>query len=140
MSRVVIEFPETVVFVTQIDIHSSYINRGNHVGNSSYVDLCNEVSLRFFASKQVTEYLVGEQVLLNTEFSVQLKSEAKFADRLKVELAVNNFHRCGCDFLFRFSQLDNGRSVALARFSFLTFDYELGQVTDAATGFADFFV
>lgn len=140
MSRIVIDFPKTLVFVTEIDIHSSYINRGNHVGNSRYVDLCNETSLRFFASKNVTEYLVGEQVLLNSEFSVQLKSEAKFSDRLKVELAVNNFHRCGCDFLFRFSQISSGKDVALARFSFLTFDYKLSRVTDAAAGFADFFV
>ena len=139
MSRVSIDFPESCIFSTEIKVHATYINRGNHVGNSSYVQLCNETSLQFFSSRNVPEYCVGEQVLLNTDFSVQLKAQARYADVLTVDLGVDNFHRCGCDFIFRFLQRDSGALVALAAFSFLTFDYQQGKVVSAADDFHAFF-
>jgi 4-hydroxybenzoyl-CoA thioesterase len=139
MPKIEIDFPDNTIFSTEITIHNTYINRGNHVGNSAYVDLCNEICLQFFAGRSVPEYTIGEQILLNTAFSVQLKSEAKFSDILKVDLAVDNFHRCGCDFVFRLSQARSGIPVALATFSFLTFDFQLGKVEDAAHNFSDFF-
>lgn len=144
MSRLNIKFPERCVFETQIHIDQVYINRGNHVGNGQYVELCNEATLRFFHHRGVTEYTVGEQLLLNTEFAVQLKSEARCFDVLNVELAVDNFHRCGCDFIFRFSQYQPGddqqsRVVALAKFSFLCFDYQQAKVVDAGPLFKPFF-
>lgn len=144
MSRIAIDFPEAVIFETQLHIDQIYINRGGHVGNGQYVELCNETSLRFFNSRGVREYTVGDQVLLNTEFAVQLKSEARCFDVLKAELAVGNFHRCGCDFIFRFSQHKpaddtHGRVVALAKFSFLCFDYQYSKVSDAGPLFKPFF-
>ena len=139
MSRVSITFPQRAVFSTEIAVHSTYINRGNHVGNSGYVELCNEVSLQFFRSRGAPEYSVGEQVLLNTEFAVQLKAQAGFADVLRVDLGVDNFHRCGCSFIFRFSQSTSGALVALAKFSFLTFDYQEGRVVSVADNFQNFF-
>ena len=88
--------------------------------------------------------MVGDQLLLNTELAVQLKSEARCFDVLVAELAVDNFHRCGCDFVFRFSQHmtgseEQGRLVALAKFSFLCFDYQQGKVADAGPLFKSFF-
>lgn len=144
MSRVVIDFPEQVLFETQIHIDQVYINRGNHVGNGQYIELCNETSLRFFNSKGVAEYTVGDQVLLNTEFAVQLKAEAHCFDVLTAELAVTNFHRCGCDFVFRLSQYkpeadQHGQVVAMAKFSFLCFDYQQGKVVDSSPAFQSFF-
>ena len=34
MSRVIIEFPESAIFETQLHIDQVYINRGNHGGNA----------------------------------------------------------------------------------------------------------
>ena len=65
--------------------------------------------------------------------------EAKYADTLLIELGVTNFHRCGCDFIFRITQAETRVLVALAKFSFLSFDYQLGKVVDAADGFKEFF-
>lgn len=139
MERIKVEFPETVVFTTAIDIHGVYINRGNHVGNSSYVELCNETAQRFFIAREVPEYTVGQQTLLNVGYAVQVKSEAKYGDTLRAELAVSNFHGKGCDFFYRFSQGHSGALVALARFSYLSFNYQAGQVEAAAEGFEAFF-
>mgnify|MGYP003681748971 CR=1 FL=1 len=139
MSKLEINFPENILFSTDITVHDSYINRGNHVGNSRYVDLCNETNLRFFRSRNTSEYMIGEQALLNTGFSVQLRSEAKYADILTISLAVNNFHRCGCDFIFKIVNKNSQYLVAMARLSFLTFDFQQGKVVDAAASFKSFF-
>lgn len=139
MPRQTIDFPDKSVFITPVTVHNSYINRGDHVGNSSYVELCNEASLRFFRNREVPEYTVGKQVLLNTEFSVKLVSEARHGDELNIEIGVDNFHQYGCDFIYRISQQQNATVVALARFSFLCFDYKQKKVVPAASGFAEFF-
>ena len=144
MTRLMIKFSPPCIFETQIHVDQVYINRGDHVGNGQYVELCNEASLRFFNHKGVAPYTIGEQVLLNTEFSVQLKSEARCFDVLTAELAVDNYHRCGFDFLFRLSQHcpsgdKHGQVVALAKFSFLCFDYQQHKVVDASPLLKPFF-
>ncbi|WP_101758822.1 thioesterase family protein [Oceanicoccus sp. KOV_DT_Chl] len=139
MPKIDITFPAQVLFSTDITVHDSYINRGNHVGNSRYVDLCNEATLRFFRSRNTAEYTIANQVLLNSGFSVQLKTEAKYADVLTVELGVDNFHRCGCDFIYKIENKNSDRVIALASLSFLSFDYQLGKVVDASAAFRDFF-
>lgn len=139
MERIQVEFPDAVVFTTQIDIHGIYINRGNHVGNSAYVELCNETAQRFFIARGVPEYTVGSQTLLNVGYAMQVVSEAKYGDSLRAELAVSNFHDKGCDFFYRFSQGDSGTPVALARFSYLSFNYQAGRVEAADEGFEAFF-
>ena len=144
MSRVSIEFPEQTIFATQIVINQTHINLGNHVGNSQYVELCNEASLRFFEDRGVAQYTVGEQMLLNNEFAVQIKSETRCSDRLNIELSVDNFHRFGCDFIFRLSQYKpseekHGQVVALAKFSFLCFDYQQAKIVQAGPLFNSFF-
>lgn len=140
MSRLLIPSPDAVVFTADIIVGEAYINAGNHVGNESYVTMLNEVAEGFFKRRGVHPYTVDGQVLLNTEFSVQLKSEAKLGDSLRVELGVNNFHRCGCDFIYKISDSVEDRLIARAKFSFLCFDYQLGRLCDAGDGFEDFFV
>lgn len=88
------------------------------------------------------EYTVGQQVLINTELTLQLKSEARYLDRLRVELAAGNFHRCGCDLFYRLTKVGQQNepvTVALAKFSMLTFDYKAGKVVSAASDFQSFF-
>lgn len=139
MERIRIEYPENIIFSTDIDIHGVYINRGNHVGNSAYVELCNETAQRFFIARQAAEYVVCGQALLNVGYVVQVKAEARYGDVLRGDLAVDGFHGKGCDFFYRFSQADSGELVALGRFSYLTFNFAEGNVEPAADSFVDFF-
>ena len=140
MARLEISDPAPVIFSSKIEVCESYINAGNHVGNESYVILLNKTAEQFFENRGVHQYTVNKQVLLNTEFSVQLKSEAKLGGVLNVELGVDNFHRCGCDFIYRVNDSAKGELIARARFSFLTFDYQAGKLSDADAGFKDFFI
>ena len=140
MARLEISDPAPVIFSSKIEVCESYINAGNHVGNESYVILLNKTAEQFFENRGVHQYTVNKQVLLHTEFSVQLKSEAKLGGVLNIELGVDNFHRCGCDFIYRVNDSAKGELIARARFSFLTFDYQAGKLSDADAGFKDFFI
>jgi acyl-CoA thioesterase FadM len=121
-------------------VSDDYINEANHVGNDAFVRLFNDSAVAYFHSRGAQPYTVHNQVLINSGFSVQLKSEALPGDALEIHLGVENFHRCGCDFLYRINNADSGTLVARARFSFLTFDYQAGRLVDANEGFKDFFV
>jgi hypothetical protein len=55
-------------------------------------------------------------------------------------LGVDNFHRCGCDFIYRMTNTITGALVARAKFSFLSFDYTAGQLADVGEGFKEFFI
>lgn len=140
MARLEIPDPAPVIFSSKIEVCESYINAGKHVGNESYVILLNKTAEQFFENRGVHPYTVNKQVLLNTEFSVQLKSEAKLGNVLTVELGVDNFHRCGCDFIYRINDSTTGKLIARAKFSFLSFDYQAGKLADADAGFKDFFI
>ena len=140
MARIEISDPSPVIFRRELIVADGYINAGNHVGNESYVILLNESAEQFFHTRGAHPYSVNQQVLLNSEFSVQLKSEAKLGDSLLIELGVENFHRCGCDFLYRITSTAVGALVARAKFSFLSFDYKAGQLADAEEGFKEFFI
>ena len=139
MSRVIIQFPEKSIFTTDITIQNIYINEANHVGNNNFIDLSNEVLCQFFHSRQTYRYTIGNQSLINTEFSVILKSEAKPYDILTMDLGVDNFHRCGCDFIIKMQQKETKKLVALSQFSFLAFDYGAGKAVNTDKNFQSFF-
>jgi acyl-CoA thioesterase FadM len=140
MGRIKIPDPSPVIFRRELVVADGDINAANHVGNQTYVILLNESAEQFFYKRGAHPYSVNQQVLLNTEFSVQLKSEAKLGDSLLIELGVENFHRCGCDFLYRMTNTITGALVARAKFSFLSFDYTAGQLADVGEGFKEFFI
>ena len=140
MARIEISNPSPVIFKRELIVTESYINAASHVGNESYVILLNESAEQFFHSRGVTPYSINQQALVNTEFSVQLKSEAKMGDSLLIELGVENFHRCGCDFIYRISNTAVDSLVARAKFSFLSFDYQAGKLADLEKGFKEFFI
>lgn len=140
MARIEIPDPSPVIFRRELIVTKSYINSANHVGNESYVILLNESAEEFFHDRGVHPYSINEQVLINTEFSVQLKSEAKLGDGLLIELGVENFHRCGCDFIYRMKNTADGALIARAKFSFLSFDYQLGKLADVKKDFQEFFI
>jgi acyl-CoA thioester hydrolase len=140
VARIKISDPSPVIFMRELVVADGHINAGNHVGNETYVTLLNESAEQFFFKRGTRPYSVNQQVLLNSEFSVQLKSEAKLGDSLLIELGVENFHRCGCDFLYRITNTITGALVARAKFSFLSFDYTAGQLADVDEGFKEFFI
>lgn len=140
MARLKIPDPQPIIFSRQWAVTGDYINGANHIGNESFVSLFNATTEQYFLCRGAPPYTVYDQILINTEFSVQLKSEARRDDCLGIHLGVENFHRCGCDFIYRINNSISGVLVARAQFSFLCFDYQAGCLADAGERFQDFFI
>jgi len=139
MSRLLLPDPEPIIFTLELEVTQDYINAAKHVANQSYVILFNKAAEAFFESRGVHPYTVNQQVLMNTEFSVQIKSEVRLSDKISIVIGVDNFHRCGCDFIYRMSNSITHDLLARARFSYLCFDYQAGRLVDATQGFRRFF-
>ncbi|GAA4883865.1 thioesterase family protein [Ferrimonas pelagia] len=137
-TRVQIDFPDTPLFTTEFLIGSNQVNRGDHVGNNHFVELCGEIALRYFHQRGLQGFDVLGQQLINGELSLKLLGEGRCFDTLNGEFAVANFHRYGCDFLYRIRRGE--QVIALGRFAMLTFDYQQGKLVEASDGFAAFFV
>ena len=55
---------------------------------------------------------------------VQYKSEGFYGDELLVEVAVNDFTGIGCDFIYRVTNKNTLKEIALAKTGIVFFNYE----------------
>ena len=60
---------------------------------------------------------------------IQYKSEAFYADELIIEVAVTDFTSIGCDFVYRLSNKNSKKEIALAKTGIVFFDYEKRKTT-----------
>lgn len=124
MSRVKVAVAERFDFTMEMPIPIAFINRGNHLGNDSLVSCLNEARLAFMQQRFGHPYGVDGATMINADLAVEYKSEAYHGDRLRIEVAASDFHRYGCDFVYRVSCVADGRLVALAKTGMLLFDLE----------------
>lgn len=130
MARVEITLPDTFAFKTAVDVYIGHINLGNHLANEALLSLLNEARVRFMAERrQAQPALVGLE-WINADLAIIYKSEARHGERLTIEIAASDFHRRGCDFIYRVSAAD-GRLVAIAKTAMLVFDYQKKQLAEA---------
>jgi 4-hydroxybenzoyl-CoA thioesterase len=135
MARITVQVPETFNFAMEMDIPIAFINRGNHLGNDSLISCLNEARLAFMQALFGDPYTVDGAAMINADLAVEYKSEAYHGDRLRIEVAANDFHKYGCDFVYRVSCLSDGRIVALAKTGMLLFDFDAKKLKPAPSHF-----
>jgi 4-hydroxybenzoyl-CoA thioesterase len=128
MAKISILLPETFTFSTELDVLTQHINAGQHLANEQLVALLNEARMRFMATLPLTAFNIPARAFINTDLAVIYKSEAHYGDRLKIEVAADDFNKYGCDFVYRVTQAANGALVATAKTAMLMFDYEKKQL------------
>ena len=138
MARVDINLPERFSFETDIEILITQINLAKHLGNHELVGILNEARTRYFHAINYQEDT--GRGLINADLAVVYKSEAKYGETLKVEIATTDFQKYGCDFVYRVTDKATGRLVAKAKTAMLMFDYESGKLTEASAEFRDIFM
>lgn len=135
MARIQVPVPEHFGFAMEMDIPIAFINRGNHLGNDSLVSCLNEARIAFMMARFGQPYGVDGAMTINGDLAVEYKSEAHHGDRLRIEVAAADFHKYGCDFVYRVTCVADGRVVALAKTGMLLFDYESKQLKQAPAAF-----
>jgi len=124
MSRIKIELPEKFIFKTEIPIRITDINYGGHLGNDSLLSIIHEARLRFLKLLGYSESNVEENGIIMIDSAVQYKSEGFYGDELLVEIVVNDFTCIGCDFVYRLTNKNSKKEIAIAKTGIVFFNYE----------------
>ena len=135
MARITVTIPEYFDFAMEMDVPIAFINRGHHLGNDSLISCLNEARLAFMQARFGDPYTVDGAAMINGDLAVEYRAEAYHGDRLRIEVAVNDFHKYGCDFVYRVSCVGDGRVVALAKTGMLLFDFDNKKLKEATPSF-----
>jgi acyl-CoA thioester hydrolase len=139
MARVKIELPKLFDFDTEVQVSINDINAGGHLGNHSLVAILNEAHLRFLEAKGFPESVIDGRAFINSDLAIVYRSQAYHRDVLRIEVAIANFHEYGCDILYRVTNKQTGKQVAVARTGMLFFDYERNKIAAVPERFRSVF-
>lgn len=124
MPRIKIEISQKFIFKTEIFIRITDINYGGHLGNDALLSIIHEARVRFLNQLGYSESDVEGNGIIMIDAGVQYKSEGFYGDELIVEIAVNDFTGIGCDFVYRLTNKESKKEIALAKTGIVFFDYK----------------
>lgn len=135
MPRIKIDIPKKFIYKTEIPIRITDINYGGHLGNDSLLSIIHEARVRFLKHLGYSESEVEGNGIIMIDAAVQYKSEGFYGDELIVEVAVNDFTGIGCDFVYRITNKNTSKEIALAKTGIVFFNYEKRKTTPVPSEF-----
>ena len=124
MARIKIEIPEKFFFKTEIPVRITDINYGGHLGNDSLLSIIHEARVRFLNHLSYSESNVEGAGIIMIDSAIQYKSEGFYGDTLFIEIGVMDFSKIGCDFVYKISNPETKKEIALAKTGIVFFDYK----------------
>jgi len=137
MARVKIDIPEEFIFKTEIVIRVTDLNYGGHLGNDSLLSICHEARLRFLKHLGYSELDVEASGIIMFDAAIQYKGEGFHGDELIIEISVNDFTKTGCDFVYRLTNKETRKIIALVKTGIVFYDYNLRKVVSIPKNFID---
>jgi acyl-CoA thioesterase FadM len=101
--------------------------------------MLNEALLRFIKSKGFPDLVIDGLAFINADLAIAYRSEASHWDVLRIDVAVADFHKYGCDFVYRVTNKRTGKEVAVAKTGMLFFDYERNKTAEVPRIFRSLF-
>jgi len=138
MSRVQIDIPEKFIFSTKLQVRFGDLN-GAHLGNHVLVSYLNESWMIFLRENGFQELSIDGSGYINADLAVIYKSESFHGDVLNIELAVVDFHKIGCDIVFRITNDKTGKEIAIAKMGMIFFDYKTKETREVPGRFRALF-
>jgi acyl-CoA thioesterase FadM len=129
MARVKIELPGKFIFKTEIVIRVTDLNYGGHLGNDSVLSICHEARLRFLIHLGYSELDVEGSGIIMADAAIQYKGEGFHGDELIIEIGVSDFTKKGCDFVYRITNKETQKIIALVKTGIVFYDYKLRNIT-----------
>ncbi|MFZ4619566.1 MAG: acyl-CoA thioesterase [Bacteroidota bacterium] len=124
MPRIKLELPTQFHFTTEIPIRISDINYGGHLGNDAVLSIIHEARLRMLIEHGWTEMSIEGVGLIMSDSAVLYKSEAFYGESLRIQIAVKDFSRFGCDIYYLIRERESGREVVQAKTGIAFFNYQ----------------
>ena len=135
MPRIKIVIPEKFIYNTKIPIRITDINYGGHLGNDSLLSIIHEARVRFLSQLGYSESNVEGVGIIMIDSAIQYKSEGFYGDELLVEIAVIDFTGIGCDFVYRLTNKNSDKEVAVTKTGIVFFNYEKRKTAPVPPGF-----
>jgi len=125
MARTRIELPQKSIASFTIPVRITDINYGNHLGNSSLVEIIHEARMQFLSQHGFTEMNAGGSSLIMSELSIEFKNESFYKDDLDVKIFVGEVSRVSFELFYSISVVRNTLStiIANAKTGMVCFDY-----------------
>ena len=125
MARMRIELPQKSIASFTIPVRITDINYGNHLGNSSLVEIIHEARMQFLSQHGLTEMNAGGSSLIMSELSIEFKNESFYKDDLDVKIFVGEVSRVSFELFYSISVVRNNLStiIANAKTGMVCFDY-----------------
>lgn len=124
MARIKIEIPDKFIFRTEIPIRITDINYGGHLGNDSLLSIIHEARVRFLNHIGYSESNVEGNGIIMIDAGIQYKSEGFYGDELLIEIAADDFTGIGCDIVYRLTNKNSNKEIAVAKTGIVFFNYE----------------
>lgn len=125
MPRIKLDLPSKFHFTTEIPIRITDINYGGHLGNDSVLSILHEARIRLFIEHGWTELNVeGSVGIIMSDSVIVYKSEAFYGESLRIQIAVQDFSKYGCDIYYLVRERENGREVVHAKTGIAFFNYQ----------------
>ena len=124
MARTKIELPKKFIYMTEIPVRISDINYGGHLGNDSMFSILHEARVRFFKSLGFEELDIKGVGIIMIDAQAQFIQEGFYGDILIIEIALTDFTSIGCDFIYRLTNKESKKEIALAKTGIVFFDYK----------------
>lgn len=139
MPRIKLDLPANFHFTTEIPVRITDINYGGHLGNDAVLSIIHEARVRFLMEKGYTEFNVEGVGIIMTDSAVVYKSEAFYGESLRIQVAVKDFSKYGCDLYYLLREQESGREVVHAKTGIAFFDYSTRTLVPVPEKFQHYF-
>lgn len=139
MARIKINPPEKFDFSTDISLRISDINYGGHLGHDSILSIAHEARVRFFTSNGFTELNAFGPAIVLSDAAIYYRSEGFYGDVVTVEIAVCDYVKYGCDLVYRMTNRESGKEVAILKTGIVFIYYDKHEVAHVPEEFKTLF-
>ena len=115
-------------FHTDVQIYISHVNQGGHLDNAQLLTLVSEARVRFFQALGYREGHIEGTAVVVGDLMAQYKSEGYHGETLRIEMAAADLAAKGLDLVYRVTEKDSGRLVALGKIGLVCVDPASRQV------------
>jgi four helix bundle protein len=140
MSQLEIKVPAQFPFYIEIPIRRIDLSLDLHVSFATILDLVMEAHLQFLQNYGFSPTDIYGKSVIFANASVIYQGELLSKDKVRIEVAPENFFEKGFDYIFRLTKQDGTIPVAQVKIRVLFFDYTVKKVSAVPIEFKFLFV
>lgn len=137
MPRIQFQPAERYPFATEVVIYTSHINEGGHLDNAQLLGLVSEARVRFLRWLGYSQLDVEGKVFFVGDQAVQYRGEGFHGETLRIEIAPSDLADKGLDLVYRVTEKDSGRLIALGKIGLVCVDPASRKVSLVPQAFRD---